>query len=601
LLSDIQLGFSLIAAAITGAFAVKSRRSAYTLLGCMVAMLILLFPLPFVTERLWMLAPHAVLDVTNVWPMQRLYPLLAAIAVFAALSSAESASSPGKLKSAMLALMYAAGLCWSVSQAQIFYPVRDSDMMNPGDSARQFRRENISLTRSSFLIFGFVPSYFSHSSTDPFLETRLIDPATMRVFADGSTTPSGSEPPGTYEVPLSQETNGNIVPQIPIGPRQTLLFQFDYLGREPSGVLQFFGRTLFREYRLPSSGEPRSFGSGATNSRVVAIRNTNDRADSVRMNFLPASGADAANGAPQAFARVTVSPVEPGGHVIELLSLIPFHVVVNSDRPALLETPKVFIPGYRARLNGLGVGVIKSGEGLVGVPLDAGKSDLIIDYPGSTVLRLAYGTCLGSWLVFALCTGASSTFDPSGDWIKGRLAPDTRLSRPVGAIPILVLAAILLAIGAIWRREEMHSGKEGALRLVVSLPIGGAHKNEPLLTTGRTGAGDVIYIKYLGGNTVSVCHDYWGHRGAESQPFAVNFMTPQTVEISMRSLGVRADTSSGVSVKWNGREVLTDTTGSYPPGPEATEIGANQIGASTCVPEFSGVITESAPIEPWTH
>jgi hypothetical protein len=129
------------------------------------------------------------------------------------------------------------------------------------------------------------------------------------------------------------------------------------------------------------------------------------------------------------------------------------------------------------------------------------------------------------------------------------------------------------------------------------------------VTTGRTGAGDVIYINYLGDDRVSVGHDWWGHGAEESKPFIVDFLVPQIIEISMRSLsgrkpsgqGPRASDSSVVSVKWNGREVLNDNSGSYPPGPEETEIGANQIGASTCVPEFSGVITESVPIDSWTN
>jgi hypothetical protein len=319
------------------------------------------------------------------------------------------------------------------------------------------------------------------------------------------------------------------------------------------------------------------------------------------MNFLPDPGSQAASGAPEPFARLTVERFIPGNHVVELLSLLPFHAAVQTDRPALLETPKVFIPGYRAYVNGKDIPVLKSGEGLVGVPLDIGRSDVVVDYPGSPMLRLAYFVSAGAWLALGLCVGATLALDSSRDRVTGGLARDHVLPRALHLFPILALAALLLAIFAIWVRLHASPKREGALKMVVRLPIGGAHKNEPLVTTGKTGAGDVIYIRYLGGSRISVCHDRWGNSGVESQPFAVNFMDPQVIEISMRSLGDLGDTRPGLSVKWNGREVLNDDSGSYPPGPEKTEIGANLIGASTCVPEFSGMITQSVPIEPWTH
>ena len=56
----------------------------------------------------------------------------------------------------------------------------------------------------------------------------------------------------------------------------------------------------------------------------------------------------------------------------------------------------------------------------------------------------------------------------------------------------------------------------------------------------------------------------------------------------------------GVLVRWNGREILSDTRDSYPPGPEKVEVGANMIGATTSVPAFTGEIIDARPTEPWT-
>jgi hypothetical protein len=90
---------------------------------------------------------------------------------------------------------------------------------------------------------------------------------------------------------------------------------------------------------------------------------------------------------------------------------------------------------------------------------------------------------------------------------------------------------------------------------------------------------------------------------------AIDFLAPQVIEISMDSLArprswwSRKPTRgpSAVTVKWNGQEILSDSRGSYPAGPEEIEIGTNLIGASTCASKFSGEILNSRAIEPWNR
>jgi hypothetical protein len=607
LLGDIQLGYPLIAAMIAGIVAARSRKSAAVIVGCMAALIVLLVPIPGVTARLWSMVPHAELDVTNAWPMQRFYPLLAALAAFAALSAAPLTDSLGKRGKAVLALVAAACLAWSLSQAHTIIRTGEERSASEAASAQIFRPENVILTRVSYMFFGFYPGYFSHSRMDPLLETRLIDASTMEVIADGSTTISGRPPPGTFDVDLIQETNGSIQPEIPLMPGQTAVLRFDFMGREPQGTLQLIGRSLYRDYALPTSGAAKSFGSAPGNGRVIAIQNTNATADSIRLNYLPGSYADIAKDAPRQFARVTIEPADAARHVIELRSLVPFHASVTADRPAVLETPRVHIPGYRATVNGRPVAVLRTAEGLVGVPVEAGTNDVIVDYPGTRALRWAYGVSAGGWLLLCFCGFGLPLADPAGDWRRRLAAPGAFPRRLVRSLPILALVFILMPLCALWAWPSLAVRGDGAIRLVVRLPVGETFKSEPLVTTGRTLLGDVIFVNYLGKNRVSVGHDFWGRAPAVSKPITINFLVPQVVEISMESLARPKRWWSGrpatgpyeVSVKWNGQEILSDGRGSNPPGPEQTEIGSNLIGASTCGTRFSGEILESEAIEPW--
>ena len=125
--------------------------------------------------------------------------------------------------------------------------------------------------------------------------------------------------------------------------------------------------------------------------------------------------------------------------------------------------------------------------------------------------------------------------------------------------------------------------------MVLMLPWAKQGTAEPLVTTGRSGAGDIVYLKYLGGGPVAEGHDKWGNGGAISGPIDVDATQPQTVDISMGSLGG----GPGVHVSLNGKEVLSDALGTYPRDPASkTEIGANRIGGSTCQELFTGRILE---------
>jgi hypothetical protein len=609
LLGDIQLGYALLLAAPAALLAIRHRRSAAILLGCMAALLVLILPVPGVTARLWALVPHAVIDTTNIWPMQRFYPILAALAVFAALCGLARLDLRAERVAAVTAFALAAGLFWSLTEAQVLLINPEATARQPESSADMFRPENLKLTRVSYMFFGFYPDYFSHSVMEPFLETRLLDLRSLEVLADGSASISGSRAPGSHDVELRQIGNGELGPEIRVNGRQTVVLRFDFLGREPAGTLAVNGRTLSREYSLPFSGGVKSFGSGPTCSRVIAIRNKDDSADSVRLTYIPGSADDAAYYRSRAFARLTVEPFGKGGHVIELHSLLPFHATVQADRPELLETPRVDVPGYRATVNGRSAAITRTPDGLVGVKVPAGTNDVVVDYPGSAALRLAFGTSLGAWLALALCSAGLPLADRSGERRRRMLAPLATAYR--AARPQILLAALAsaVALGGLWTWRWLAEPHIDTVHLELMLPAGRANHSEPLVTTGRTGAGDVIFVSYLGGGWVSIGHDWWGHPLALSKPFAVDFLVPQRVQISMNSLTGRRrwpwakpDTApKGILVRWNGREVLWDKRGPYPPGPSGAEFGVNSIGASSCGPEFTGEILVSDSIGSLGH
>jgi hypothetical protein len=195
---------------------------------------------------------------------------------------------------------------------------------------------------------------------------------------------------------------------IPLAPGHTTLLRFDFLGLQPDGVLEITGPDVLRDYFMPSSGMDNSFGARITNGRVIAITNDSARTKELRFLFFPNRAADRAK---DAFALVTAEWLDAAPRAVAVRSLIPFEVEVKSRQPAFLETPKVYVPGYRATLNGRPAIVVKSAAGLVAVPVPAGTSVVRLEYPGTPVLRIAFWASAAGWIGFAVALFAAPAAD----------------------------------------------------------------------------------------------------------------------------------------------------------------------------------------------
>jgi len=465
-----------------------------------------------------------------------------------------------------------------------------------------FDPENIVLSHVSYMFFGFFPGYYSDARMEPLLETRLLDARSLSIIANGASDLPGPSAPKFFTRDISWTADGIAQSEISMKAGETLVFHFDFLGREPHGQLQILGPSLERLYALPSSGREKSFGSGPRNGREISVQNRSDQPELIKLRFVPDSFVGNRDGASGPFASVKIEHFESSGHVIELRSLLPFSAVVHAPNNAILETPRVDVPGYTATVNGTNVAIIRTGEGLVGVPVPAGTSEVRVEYQGTKTLRITYGLSAASWMAFGLCL-VGLTMTGGSEAMRGLTRSlDELVSRHVATMLAVVAAGIILAISGAHLWRWMTAPVSGTLRMLVMLPAGNEGEVEPLLTTGVTGRGDVIYLKYLGGNRVSVGYDHWGYGGDSSAPFEVDFSRPQTIAITMKSLarrnlwGLRVSDAGphGVHVTWNGREIISTTVDSYPSG--NLEIGANSIGASSCGLRFFGDVLDVSSV-----
>jgi hypothetical protein len=160
----------------------------------------------------------------------------------------------------------------------------------------------------------------------------------------------------------------------------------------------------------------------------------------------------------------------------------------------------------------------------------------------------------------------------------------------------------------------------GAVHLALRFPRGVTGRAEPLLTTGRAGAGDVIYVSYVDDNHVRIGVDHWGIGGTTSEPIAVDFEKLHTLDLSIGSLfpgngdswwrntsvAERDAQRAQLIARLDGVTVLAQPQAAHPSLPEQVVAGANPIGASSCAAVFSGKIfvamreppPEASPLPP---
>ena len=592
LLGDLQLGYGLWGLLLLAAWSVWGRRSGRALMLCFALLILFAWPIPGVTRLAWRSLPTELLVVTNQWPTERFYVLLAPLAAFATASAADSLH----WRARTWAIVLLAACAWSVRETGKFF-VRARAISHSEEASEQLHLpENIVLSRTHSFEYLGTPSFFPEGHIDPGMATRLIERLTRQVVADGTTLIDRSAVPShdARSLVVRAAGAGGPASSLRLEPGRPWLLDFDFEGRLPVGELQIAGGTLYNAYALPSSGAPESFGASAGSLHHLVLENTTGVPEDVELRFV---GSDA--GYPGGVvARVRAEPLDRRPRVIELRSLTPFRATVNAAADSYLETPKLWIPGYRATVDGSPAAFARSPDGLVAVRVPRGSHDVRVYYEGSRWLRGAYYVSAGLWLALMGCVCGLAFLGPARGGFDARPVAIASGSAgwPAGwTRPACAAAAVALAaVTAAWVLHRPSAYDAGAIRMRIRLPWTRPGKSEPLVTTGRVGAGDFVYVTYVDGGHVVVGHDKWGYGGARSAPIAVDYEGSQAVEVSMTSLG--APKGGGLVVAWNGTTVLREAVDAYPSRASEVTVGENRIGGSTSEARFTGSILEEEPV-----
>jgi len=131
----------------------------------------------------------------------------------------------------------------------------------------------------------------------------------------------------------------------------------------------------------------------------------------------------------------------------------------------------------------------------------------------------------------------------------------------------------------------------GRIRLRFQLPVGGFAGSDPLLSAGRAGAADSIFLRGDGKGNYVVGLDHWGLGAVESAPVALAPEQVHTLVVELASLGKLGELPPGrARLLLDGQVVLDVAQALYPVEPKEIVFGLNPHGMSTSNAAFRGEI-----------
>lgn len=119
---------------------------------------------------------------------------------------------------------------------------------------------------------------------------------------------------------------------------------------------------------------------------------------------------------------------------------------------------------------------------------------------------------------------------------------------------------------------------------------------EPLLVTGRNGAGDLYEVMFLNDDQVYFRHDHWGVGIVRaSQPIKLSPGVPHRIEFEFtpreKGIAQAGGARNGVMhMKLDGQRVWEKDAACNPFTDDEVYVGRNDLGGSTCAQEFTGEI-----------
>jgi putative flippase GtrA len=189
----------------------------------------------------------------------------------------------------------------------------------------------------------------------------------------------------------------------------------------------------------------------------------------------------------------------------------------------------------------------------------------------------------------------------------------TRQLREIEKDPALDIAANTIESSAMipyfkgrirgWTRDPAPTWHPGAFRTLVLDLAGRSSGSEPLITTGRQGAGDTLAVEWLPDERARLHYDHWGTGEISSPAFAWAGNKVHVLSLSLPSFprldeGGTPNVSRGpLSIALDGGLVWTAVASFYPCRSDSLSIGRNLVGSTIAGLQLGSVVADVRQVE----
>ena len=527
LLRNLKLSPALGLAALLSLVSMRWHRgNHYALIFGAIGLLALLYPSANVAGRIWAIMPEAVISASDKWPMQRIYPILSVLVPFLALLAwPRELSRRSQIIALGLLLALSLATAYSLYDTRKFIARGYAITSSPEMSQRRMRPENVVLSRYSYEYYGRLPRAFTNGTVSPWMQKRLLNRGTLTpidlnlLAVDPPATPAQPGLPKpvirTRHRFVATDYGGYYSPPLRLEPNQVYFARFLFAQKNAQGTLQLLGHHIYREYPLPMSGQDHAFGMGALQRNGFSLWTTAKTSDQVEMRFYNTPDQPA----PENLGDVDLIVVNPLQLPLRMDSLHPYKITVQTKTDSWLETPKLFLPGYAAEINGRSVPVERSPDGLVMIAVPAGQHQVSLNYVASPVLRASFWLMIFSGFGLLLFVFCRHRWPAAGDaaFLKfGRLA----------TVP-LILGTLFFA--ASQTRANLPLITPPALasspvEIKFTLPVGRNGTWETLWDFDHGGVSWTIHCYYENGQNLRVALSHGSKLYAVSEAFQINYL-----------------------------------------------------------------------------
>lgn len=381
--------WALMIAAVVGAGWFRSVTLAL-LSGVMGLIVALVLPLPGVSDFVVGYAPGQMGNIINLPMLYRLVPPLAALAVVAGyLALLQWGKGRRAVQAGALAALVI-GVAWSAWEARRVVGLSSTRIASRARTAEVFSPDRFVLGRYPYLML-YTPLHYMDGKQMPWMDSRLLTPH-FDLIVGPDQLAQQAEKLAVQVHPLTSKEDESypewlrLTPGWEVEPGVTLLLRFEFdQGVNNSGWLIMSSDHGYQEHYLDPGFGGAGFGSGPMASHTIAVTNSGQHTERYTMRMKVASG----NAMPRdggSWGRLHISRYEAERAPVKLESLVPYRARVTISEDGYLETPRQWLPGYRAWIDGVRSEPVRVKSGMLGLPLKAGSHTVVLQFVGSTRL-----------------------------------------------------------------------------------------------------------------------------------------------------------------------------------------------------------------------